>query len=69
MCPRRGEEKREQNSKPSLSSKKDFIGEKNCVQEVARNKENRIRSHRCSRKKVLSEKKIEYFFSETESLG
>ena len=28
MCPRRGEEKREQGSKPSLSSKKGFIGEK-----------------------------------------
>ena len=57
-CPRRGEEKKEEDSKPSLSSKKSFIGEKNCVQEEARKKEKRIPSHRCRRKRFHRRKKL-----------
>ena len=59
-----GREKEKRIPKPSLSSKKRFR-----VQEEATKKEKRIPSHHCRRKKVLSEKKIVYFFPETELLG
>ena len=86
-CPRRGEAKKEEDSKPSLSSKKVLSEKKKmciqeearkkgrgfqtivvvekrfyrrkkmCMQEEARKNEKRIPSHRCRRRKVLSEKK------------
>ena len=37
MCPRSGEEKREEDSKPSLSSKKGFVGEKKRISFLKKN--------------------------------
>ena len=72
VCPRRGEEKKKRGFQAIVVVEKRFydVGEKNFVSRKRREKKRkRIPSHRCCRKKVLSEKKIVDFFSETKSLG
>ena len=52
--PSRGEEKRKEDSKPSLSSKKVLSEKKYCVHVEARKKEKRRPNHRCRQKRFLS---------------